>query len=80
MRDRIFTAGLLLAFAAELAVLASFTVRRNGDTQDTVAVNEIVQTVQRDWGALGDHIDATGFDYVVLDADGTVLYLSLIHI
>lgn len=74
MRDRIFTAGLLLAFAAELAVLASFTVRRNGDTQDTVAVNEIVQTVQRDWGALGDHIHATGFDYVVLDADGTVLY------
>ena len=39
-----------------------------------MAVNEIMQTVQRDWNSLEDHTNGIGFDYVVLDGDGTVLY------
>lgn len=74
MRGRAFFAGLLLVFGVELAALVSFWTHGAERPQDTVAVNEVVQTVQRDWGSLEDHINDTGFDYVVLDAGGTVLY------
>ena len=74
MRDRIVFAGLFLIFAVELAVLILFTAHQTESSQDTVTVNEIVQTVQRDWDSLADHVNDTGFDYVVLGADGTVLY------
>ena len=74
MRDRAFFAGLILVFAAELAMLALLMGHGAESPQDTVAVNEIVQTVQRDWNALANHSNDTDFDYVVLGADGTVLY------
>lgn len=74
MRGRAFFAGLLLVFGVELATLVFLWVHGAERPQDTVAVNEIVQTVQRDWGSLEDHVDETGFDYVVLDAGGAVLY------
>ena len=74
MRGRAFLAGLLLVFGVELAALVSFWAHGAERPQDTVAVNEIVQTVQRDWGSLEDHANHTGFDYVVLDAGGTILY------
>lgn len=74
MRGRVFFAGLLLVLGLEMAVLVLFACDRTEDLQDTVAVNEIVQTVRRDWGRLEDHVDETGFDYVALDAGGTVLY------
>ena len=74
MRDRIFFTGLLLTFALELAALIWFMGHGTGSVRDTVAVNEIVQTVQRDWDTLENHINETGFDYVVLDTSGSVLY------
>ena len=74
MRSRIFFMALALAFAAELVMLALLAAQQTGRFQDTVAVNEIVQTVQRDWDALEGHVNDTGFDYVVLGADGAVLY------
>lgn len=74
MRGRAFLAGLLLVFGVELAALVSFWIHGAERPQDTVAVNEIVQTVRRDWDDLEAHVNAAGFDYVVLDAGGTVLY------
>ena len=74
MKGRVFFIGLFLTFAAELAILVLFIPNQTEGAQDTVAVNEVVQTVQRDWDSLGAHINETGFDYVVLGADGTVLY------
>ncbi len=74
MKGRLFFAGLLLAFGLELATLTLLVPRQAGNPQDTVAVNEIMQTVQRDWNSLEDHTNGIGFDYVVLDGDGTVLY------
>lgn len=74
MKGRLFFAGLFLVFGLELAMLALLTPCQTGSPQDTVAVNEIVQTVQRDWDFLGDHTNGTGFDYVVLDGDDTVRY------
>ena len=74
MRGRAFFAGLCLIFALEPAVLGLFAARRAESPQDTVTVNEIVQTVQRGWDCLEGHVTETGLDYVVLDADGAVLY------
>lgn len=74
MRGRVFWAGLLLVFGLELALLALFAANGIQRPQDTVAVNEIVQTVRRDWDNLDAHVNVSGFDYVVLDAGGTVLY------
>ena len=74
MRGRAFFIGLLLVFGLELAALGLFATRWTERPQDTVTVNEIMQTVQHNWGSLGDHVNDTGFDYVVLGTDGTVLY------
>ena len=74
MRGRAFFVSLLLMFSVELAVLVLLMGRGTEGPRDTVTVNEIVQTVQRDWDSLEDHVDGTGFDYVVLGADGAVLY------
>lgn len=74
MRGRAFFAGLLLVFGVELAALVSFWGHGAEWPQDTVAVNEIVQTVRHDWDSLEDYANDTDFDYVVLDAGGTVLY------
>ncbi len=74
MKGRVFFAGLFLAFALELAALVSFGSLGAGQPQDTVAVNEIVQIVQRRWGSLESHVNDSVYDYVVLDAGGTVVY------
>ncbi|MDE6259597.1 MAG: HAMP domain-containing histidine kinase [Oscillospiraceae bacterium] len=74
MRGRAFFVGLFLVFAAELAMLVLLMGHGTESPWDTVAVNEIVQTVQRDWDSLANHVNDTEFDYVVLGADGTVLY------
>ena len=74
MRGRAFFVGLFLIFAAELTMLVLLMGHGAESPQDTVAVNEIVQTVQRDWDSLANHSNDTDFDYVVLGADGAVLY------
>lgn len=74
MKNRGFYIFLLLTFTVELAALILFASHRTEYFQDTVAVNEVVQTVQRDWGSFPDHINHIELDYVVLDADEAVLY------
>lgn len=74
MKSRIFFSGLLLTFLIELAILILLLLPETEHLQDTVAVNEAVRTVQSDWASLGNHINRTSLDYVVLDSDGTVLY------
>lgn len=74
MRGRIFFSGLLITLMAELAVLIWFAYPKAEHLQDTVTVNEIIQTVQNDWNYLETHSNHWALDYVVLDADGAVLY------
>ena len=54
MKKRIFLTGLLFLFAVEAVILLLFTVWDADDRQDSVRINEIVQTVQADWDALSD--------------------------
>ncbi len=65
---------LSLSFLVEAAALAVFACRSREDPQDTVMVNEALQAVQEDWGALEGHDNGTDLDYVVLDAEGAVVY------
>lgn len=74
MKKGAFLVSLILIFAAELAAVIVFAYGNDDGLQDAVAVNEAWQSVQSDWGALEQHTNHTGLDYVVLDEEGTVLY------
>lgn len=74
MKTRVFFCGMLTVFIIELAVLILFALPKTEEQHDTVAVNEIVQTVRSSWNALEDHVTPTAMDYVVIDLDGAVLY------
>lgn len=72
--QRIFLFCIALLCLAELAGLLSYAARSSETPQDTVAVNEVVQSLTADWERLETHQRHGTFDYVALDADGTVLY------
>ena len=74
MRKHVFLIGLLLVLAAEIVTLIAFAVQDINDTQDAVAINEIVQSVQADWNRMETHINRTGLAYTVLDMEGTVIF------
>ena len=74
MKNHIFLGGLLILFLIELVALSLFTLSKEEISQDTVAVNEIVKTLQNDWDSLEEHKNHTSLSYVVLDLDGAVLY------
>lgn len=74
MKRQLFLIGLVLVFIAEITALIVFAVQTPDFSQDTVAVNEVVQSVTQDFDSLDGHKNRTALDYVVLDEDGAVLY------
>ncbi len=76
MKKRLFLVGFILVFVAEITALIIFAVKTPDFAQDTVAVNEVVQSVTQDFNALEGHKNATGLNYVVLDGAGNILYKS----
>lgn len=74
MKIRLFFSVLMIVFLLESAVLVLFALPKTENLQDTVAINEAVQTVQDDWDSLEHHVNRTSLDYVVLDSGGAVLY------
>lgn len=74
MKKRLFFIGFFLVLIAEIAALIVFAVKTPDFSQDTVAVNEVVQSVTEDFDALEKHENTTALDYVVLDGDGNLLY------
>lgn len=74
MRKQVFLIGFILIFIAEIIALVVFAVQMPDFSQDTVAVNEVVQSVTRDIGDMDNHRNETALDYVVLDEDGSLLY------
>lgn len=73
-KQRTFLYGMIFIFAVEIAALFLFMAKSPDSVQDTVEVNEAVQSVQADWGNLKQHKNQTELDYVVLDAEGNVLF------
>lgn len=74
MKRRIFLIGFSITFLVEIVALIIFASREENHIQDTVAVNEVVQTVQKDWNDIGNYVNYSSLDYVVLDTNGTVLF------
>lgn len=74
MKKQLFLIGFILVLIAEIIALVVFAVQTPDFSLDTVAVNEVVQTVTADFNALETHKNSTSLDYVVLDEGGSVLY------
>ncbi len=74
MKKQAFLIGILLVLIAEIITLIVFAVQTPDFSQDTVAVNEVMQSVTKDFNALEQHKNTTVLDYVVLDENGNLLY------
>ncbi len=74
MKKQFFLIGVLLSFIVEIIAITIFTIQTPEFSQDTVAVNEIVQRVAQDFNTLNEHKNPTTLNYVVLDNDGNILY------
>ena len=74
MRKQAFLIGVLLTLIVEIITLIVFTVQTPDFSQDTVAVNEVMQSVTEDFNILEEHKNTTALDYVVLDENGNLLY------
>ncbi len=74
MRKQAFLIGVFLVLIAEIITLIVFAVETPNFSQDTVAVNEVVQSVTEDFNDLEQHKNTTALDYVVLDENGNLLY------
>ncbi len=74
MRKQNFLIGVLLVLIAEIITLIVFAVQTPDFSQDTVAVNEVIQSVTEDFNALEQHKNTTALDYVILDENGNLLY------
>lgn len=74
MKKQAFLIGVLLVLIAEIITLIVFAVQTPDFSQDTVAVNEVMQSVTEDFNILEGHKNTTALDYVVLDENGNLLY------
>ncbi len=74
MKKRTFLISLTLVFVAEMIALIVFAIQDIDNMQDTVLVNEVVQSVQRDWNTMENHKNQTSLDYVVLNTDGDIIF------
>lgn len=74
MKMRLFFISLLPVFAAEVLALVFFALQTPDAPQDTVAVNEVQQSVVQNFDAMERHENRTALDYVVLGEGGALLY------
>lgn len=74
MRKYAFLTCFIVVLIAEIIALTVFAVQTPDFSQDTVAVNEVVQSVTADFNDMGGHKNTTALDYVVLDESGGVIY------
>lgn len=74
MKKQVFLIGVLFVLIAEIITLIIFAVQTPDFSQDTVAVNEVVQSVMKDFNNLEEHKNTTALDYVVLDENGNLIY------
>lgn len=60
---------IIVIFAAEIAALIWIGTRKAEKPQSIVTVNEIINSVERDWNDLENHVNETDLDYVVIDGE-----------
>ena len=74
MKKRTFIIAQIFILAIQLGLLLYFALQDEDGFQDTVAVNEALQSVRADWDRMESHENRTNLSYVVLDTEGDVLY------
>ena len=74
MKKQAFLIGFIVMFISEIIALIVFAVQTPDFLQDTVAVNEVMQSVTEDFNALEQHKNTTALDYVILDESGNIIY------
>lgn len=74
MKKQIYLIVFILMLLAEITSLIVFAVQTPDFSQDAVTVNEIVQSVTKDFSNLDQHENLTNLDYVVLDEGENLLY------
>lgn len=74
MKKQLFLIGFIIVFAVEIVALIVFAVYTPDFKQDVVAVNEIVQSVTKDFNNLDRHTNGTNLDYAVLDSESNVIF------
>lgn len=74
MKKQLFLGGFVLVLAAEILALILFALQTPDFSQDTVAVNEVVQSVSKNFNSFEDYHNTASLDYVVLGNDGSLLY------
>ena len=74
MKKRTFLISLTLVFVAEMIALIVSAIYDIDNAQDAVLVNEVVQSVQKDWNTMENHKNQTSLDYVVINTDGDIIF------
>lgn len=74
MKKQIFLISFTCIFLVEMIILIIFAMQMPNFLQDSVAVNEVVQSVTQDFNHIKEHQNVTMLEYVVLDNDGSILY------
>lgn len=74
MKKQLMIFAFAALFLAEIVTLSVFAAQSPDLTQDAVAVNEIVRSVEENWGSVQS--DNMAYDYAVLNSDGELVYAS----
>ena len=74
MKKRFFWISFVGVCLAEIIILIVFATQIPNFSQDSVAVNEVVQSVTQDMNHIEEHRNHTTLEYVVLDNEGNLLY------
>ena len=74
MKKHYFLIGFFIVFVVEIVSLVFFAVYSPDLTLDTVAVNEVVQSVEKEFYEIERHNSVAALDYVVLNSDDIVIY------
>lgn len=74
MKKKVFLIGTIAVLLLEIFAVLVFMVQGAEHTQNAVAVNEVVQSVQAEWEDMEKHNSASELAYVVIDLEGNVLF------
>lgn len=74
MKKKGFLIGTAAALLMEMIAVLVFAIQGTEHTQNAVAVNEVLQSVQADWEDIEKHNSASELTYVVIDPEGNVLF------
>ncbi|MDE6641830.1 MAG: HAMP domain-containing histidine kinase [Acetatifactor sp.] len=74
MKKKGFLIGTTAMLLLEMIAVLIFAVQGTEHTQNAVAVNEVLQSVQADWEDIEKHNSASELAYVVIDPEGNVLF------